>query len=56
MVAVIAMLAVAFVGSTSAPEDGEGRAFPITVELRRILEAQQEIAKTVKREHGTIPR
>ena len=56
MVAVIAMLAVAFVGSTSAPEDGEGRAFPITVELRRILDAQQEIAKTVKREHGMIPR
>ena len=30
--------------------------FPITIELRRILDAQQEIAQTVKREHRTIPR
>ena len=37
-------------------KNGEGRVFPITVELRRILGAQQEIAKTVKREHGTIVR
>ncbi|MCU1382795.1 MAG: phage integrase protein breaking and rejoining enzyme [Acidobacteria bacterium] len=30
--------------------------FPITIELRRILNAQQEIAKDLKREHGTISR
>ena len=39
-----------------ATKNGEGRVFPITIELRRILDAQQEIAKTLKREHGTIPR
>ena len=39
-----------------ATKNGEGRVFPITVELRRILDAQLEIAKTVKREYGTIPR
>ncbi|MCU1382791.1 MAG: phage integrase protein breaking and rejoining enzyme [Acidobacteria bacterium] len=39
-----------------ATKNGEGRVFPITIELRRILESQQEIAKVVKREHGTIPR
>jgi integrase len=41
------------VGTT---KNGEGRVFPITTELRRILDAQQEVAKNVKREHGTIPR
>ena len=41
------------VGTT---KNGEGRVFPFTIELRRILDAQQEIARTVKREHGTIPR
>ena len=39
-----------------ATKNGEGRVFPVTIELRRILNAQQAIAQVVKREHGTIPR
>ena len=39
-----------------ATKNGEGRVFPITIELRRILDVQQQIAETVKREYGTIPR
>ena len=39
-----------------ATKNGEGRVFPLTAELRRILDAQQEIAKAMKREYGTIPR
>ena len=39
-----------------ATKNGEGRVFPITIELRRILDVQREIANAVKREHGTIPR
>jgi hypothetical protein len=39
-----------------ATKNGEGRVFPITVERRRILDAQQAIATIVKREHGTIAR
>ena len=39
-----------------ATKNGEGRVFPITAELRRILEAQQAIAKTLKKERGLITR
>ena len=37
-------------------KNGEGRVFPITLELRRILDAQQEIAATLKKERGLIAR
>ena len=39
-----------------ATKNGEGRVFPITTELRRILEAQQEIAKALKKERGLLVR
>ena len=38
-----------------ATKNGVGRVFPITEDLRRVLENQQKIAALVKREHGTIP-
>jgi integrase len=40
-------------GST---KNGEGRVFPFTTELRRILDDQQHVAHTLARETGTIVR
>src|SRR5881394_2056790 len=37
-------------------KNGEGRVFPLTSELRRILVGQQDVANTVARETGTIVR
>jgi integrase len=37
-------------------KNGEGRVFPFTTELRRILDAQQQVAHTIARETGTIVR
>jgi integrase len=37
-------------------KNGEGRVFPFTTELRRILEDQQGVAATLKRGQGTIVR
>ncbi len=37
-------------------KNGEGRVFPLTRELRHVLERQQAIAETLKRERGLIPR
>jgi integrase len=37
-------------------KNGEGRVFPFTTELRRILDDQQHVANTVARETGTIVR
>jgi integrase len=37
-------------------KNGEGRVFPFTKELRHVLERQQVIAETLKRERGIIPR
>jgi integrase len=41
------------VGTT---KNGEGRVFPFTTELRRILDAQQQVAHAIARETGTIVR
>jgi integrase len=40
-------------GST---KNGEGRVFAFSIELRRILEAQWNVAETLKREDGIIAR
>ena len=40
-------------GST---KNGEGRGFPFTTELRRILDGQLHIASAIARETGTIVR
>ena len=37
-------------------KNGEGRVFPFTTELRRILEDQEKVADTLKREQGVIAR
>ena len=37
-------------------KNDDGRVFPFTMELRRVLDDQQTIAETVKREQGIIPR
>ena len=37
-------------------KNDEGRVFPFTVELRRILEEQRRLADRVRRERGMIPR
>jgi len=37
-------------------KNGEGRVFPFTRELRRVLEDQQTVAERLKREQGTIAR
>lgn len=37
-------------------KNGEARTFPMTIVLRKILEAQQERAESLKREKGLIPR
>jgi integrase len=37
-------------------KNGDGRVFPLTSELRRVLEDQQQAAEQLKREHGTIVR
>ncbi len=37
-------------------KNGEGRTFPFTAALRRVLEDQQVIAEQLKRERGLIPR
>ena len=39
-----------------ATKNGEGRVFPITIELRRILDDQQMIAAALKKERGLITR
>ena len=39
-----------------ATKNGEGRVFPITAELRRILHDQHTIAATLKKERGLIAR
>ena len=39
-----------------ATKNGEGRVFPFTTALRRVLEAQQAIAETLRRERGLLPR
>ena len=39
-----------------ATKNGEGRVFPLTTELRRVLEGQQVIAEMLKRERGLIVR
>ena len=31
--------------------NGEGRVFPFTIELRRVLDEQQRVADTLKSEH-----
>ena len=37
-------------------KNGDGRVFPLTSELRRVLEDQHKVAKQLEREHGTIVR
>src|SRR5262249_7164255 len=37
-------------------KNGDGRVFPFTTELRRILEGQQKVAATLKRKESTIAR
>jgi integrase len=37
-------------------KNGEARVFPLTTELRRVLEDQQKIAEQLKRERGLIAR
>jgi integrase len=39
-----------------ATKNGEGRVFPLTTELRRVLEEQHAVAEILTRENGTIPR
>ena len=39
-----------------ATKNGEGRVFPFTIELRRVLEQQQEIADTLRTERGVTAR
>ena len=41
------------VGTT---KNGEGRVFPLTTELRRVLADQQQVAETLKGERGLLPR
>ena len=35
-------------------KNGEGREFPFTPELRRVLEAQREMVRTIEREYGRL--
>src|SRR6476661_694544 len=41
------------VGTT---KNGEGRVFPFTTDLRRVLEVQQKVAAALQRKHGTVAR
>jgi integrase len=41
------------VGTT---KNGDGRVFPFTADLRRILEVQQKVAAGLQRKHGTVVR
>ncbi len=53
--AVVVYLIAGLVGAGTT-KNGEGRVFPLTSELRRVLEDQQQAAEQLKREHGTIVR
>lgn len=37
-------------------KNGEGRVFPFTTQLRRVLDDQQQVAETFQQEHGTLVR